>query len=159
MWNHPREQVKKCGYMQTQHEYEGEIYWNTLRGALSVWQSPSFPNQIAERKVENSPAKPLDRQPSTAQGDLEEPNGLLCLIISMLSSPALSGGLPSSSRGLWATNLLLLGVNMWFRSVKSAKWSSDESISSFWRPEDFLFKPGQFFKPVERYQHFLYSDL
>lgn len=60
----------------------------------------SFPYQIADRKVENSPAKPLDRQPSTAQGDLEEPNGLLCLAISMQSSLELSGGLSSRSRGL-----------------------------------------------------------
>ena len=77
-----------------------------------------FPDQTAKyEQLDKSPAKPLDRQPSTAHGDLEEHNGLLCLVISMQSSVVLPGGLSSQFAGLGAVSLILLKLKAGSRSV------------------------------------------
>lgn len=84
--------------------------------------------------VEKSPAKPFDRQPSTAHGDLEAFKGELCLDISMQSSVLLLLLFPdtvcSQFAGMYDLNLLLFKLITGFRFVLSGKMLIKDPISS-----------------------------
>lgn len=129
--------------------------WNIsilqLRWEIYVKETLLSRSNWKQARVEKSPAKPFDKQPSTAQGDFEEHNGLLCLTISMQSSEVFPGGLPSHFTNLWAVSLILLKLRAGSRSVEWGKRVGEDSIASCWRSSgNFLFKPGNSFSPATK---------
>lgn len=65
-----------------------------------VNETPLSRSNCRQERVESSPANPFNRQPSTAHGDLEEFNGLLCLMVSMQPSTVLPVVLSSQFAGM-----------------------------------------------------------
>lgn len=126
-------------------------YFHIATQVLYVKETLLSRSNWRQARVEKSPAKPFDKQPSTAQGDLEEHSGLLCLTISMQSSVVFPGGLSSSFANLWAVSLILLKLRAGSRSVEWGKTVGEDSISSCWRSSgNFLFKPGNSFSPATK---------
>ena len=101
------------------HSYQLKGNFSILRleWELYVKETLLSRSNCKEMRVERSPAKPFDKQPSTAHGDLEEHNELLCLTISVQSSVVFPGGLLSQFAGLGAVSLILLKLKAGSRSV------------------------------------------
>lgn len=124
-----------------------KLYCTRGLWAFYVRETPVSRSNCKQGRVENRPAKPFERQPSTEHKDLGALRGELCLLISVQSSPQFAA--------LYDSSLPLFTLIGGFRFVLTGKMLTKDPKSSFSRSSgNFLFKPGKTFNPAIKPQYY-----